>query len=80
MIHKHTGGNTPLKSQESMRSSTQSLNEKTFEIARKIHEDISRHGGKAFEAKKRFLNWDPVALMRGEEFNPNEIIRKTQKI
>ena len=56
------------------------MNERTFEIAKKIHEDISKNGGKAFEAKKRFLNWDPVALMRGEEFNPNEIIRRTEKI
>ena len=55
------------------------MNEKQFEVARKIHESISRDK-KVFEPKKRFLNWDPVAIMRGEEFNPNEIIRKTEKI
>ena len=60
--------------------STQSLNDLKYQEVKGIHDEIRKKGKLNFVAKKRFLNWDPVKIMQGEEFNPHEIISKTRKI
>ena len=71
---------TPNRSLEDTLKTTQSMNEKTFEEVRKIHDDIKNGGNKVSLPKNRFLNWDPVKIFNGEPFNPREIIQSTRQI
>ena len=50
-------------------SSDRSLEGKRFKLARQTYKESFKEG-KAFNHKKRFLNWDPMKIMRGEEFDP----------
>ena len=76
ILNKHS----PKYLKEDSMHSTQSLNDIKFREVKGIHDEIRKKGKQNFVAKKRFLNWDPVKIMQGEEFNPHEIISTTRKI
>ena len=67
------------QSSASSEHSVHSIGGKDLIVAKKVLGDILEQAS-SFNSKKRFLNWDPLQIYRGEDFDPQEVIRSTRSI